>query len=75
MTSFLAELPPDPALIALLETVIHGDEHETHKRCGALIRRAKALGWVRDSLAVSDVGRTLLPTPEGLDVFKRWGAA
>lgn len=72
MTSF-PEVAPDPALVDLLEVVIHGDEHEPLARCGSLIRRAKSLGWVRDADATH--GRSLVETPEGLAVYKRWRRA
>lgn len=68
----LPDMPPDPALVALLDTLTYGDDSETHKRCGSLIRRAKRLGWIRDAL--NDTGRPLLVTPEGAAVLRKWGA-
>ncbi len=59
----------DPALLDLLDIVRGGDLDETLPRAVALVRRAKALGWIRDGIAPN--ARALVMTPEGEAVHKR----
>lgn len=80
-TEFPTDIPPDPGLLDLMELVIMNEEHLTLPRCGALIRRAKAIGWLRDrtdtaaTRELADDARTLVPTDEGTAVYRRWRRA
>ena len=66
MTDF-PRVPLDPALLELLELVQDGDFATPVPRCGALLRRARALGLVRDNDHTT--GRMLLVTDAGAEAL------
>ena len=47
MTDF-PEIPLDPAIVDLLDAIDLSEFHRTLPQCGKLLRRARALGFVRD---------------------------